>query len=80
MPVSCLFVLVAFRQNQDMLTLPKLLNVGQMARRVRVPVAWLRAEAEANRVPHLKAGKVFLFDPETVEQVLLERARKGESA
>ena len=37
----------------------------------------LRArEAEAGRVPHLKAGKVFLFDPEAVERVLLERARQ----
>ena len=47
-----------------------------MARRLRVPVKWLRAEAEAGRVPHLKADKVFLFDPETVERVLLERAQK----
>ena len=47
-----------------------------MARRLRVTVRWLRAEAEAGRVPHLKAGKVILFNPETVEKVLLERARK----
>ena len=58
-----------------MLTQSKLLPVGPTARRFRVPVGWLRDEAEAGRVPHLKAGKVFLFDPEAVEQVLLERAR-----
>jgi hypothetical protein len=57
----------------------KLLIVGQMARYLRVPVAWLRAEAEAGRIPHVQAGKVLLFDPETVERVLLERAR-GEAA
>lgn len=56
---------------------PKLLNVGQTARYFRVPVAWLRGEAEADRVPHLKAGKVLLFDVEAVEHVLLERARRG---
>jgi hypothetical protein len=49
-----------------------------MARRVRVPVRWLRDEAEAGRIPHLRAGKVFLFDPPTVEAVLLERARTGD--
>jgi hypothetical protein len=58
-----------------MFTVPKLLPVGPMARRLRIPVTWLRGEAEANRMPHVKAGKVFLFDPETVERVLLERAR-----
>jgi len=42
-----------------------------------VPVKWLREEAEAGRIPHLKADKVFLFDPATVEAVLLERARQG---
>jgi hypothetical protein len=56
---------------------PILLTANQMARHLRVPLRWLRAEAEAGRVPHLKAGKVFLFDPDTVEQVLLERARQG---
>jgi hypothetical protein len=48
-----------------------------MARQLRVSVGWLRAEAEAGRIPHLKADKVLLFDPETVERILLARARKG---
>ena len=47
-----------------------------MARRLRVPVAWLRTEAETGRIPHLKAGKVLLFDPETVERILHERAQR----
>jgi hypothetical protein len=54
----------------------KLLPVGPMARRLRVPVRWLRSEAEAGRVPCLKAERAILFDPETVESVLLERARQ----
>jgi hypothetical protein len=55
----------------------KLIPLGPLARRLRVPVKWLRDEALAGRVPHLKAGKAFLFDPEAVERVLLERAREG---
>ena len=50
--------------------------IGLMARRLRVSVAWLRSEAEANRLPHLKADSQVLFDPELIEAILLERARK----
>ena len=58
-----------------MLIQSKLLPVGPTARRFRVPVRWLRAEAEAGRIPHVKAERVLLFDPEAVERVLLERAQ-----
>ena len=54
---------------------PRLLTTGPMARRLRVPVRWLKAEAEAERVPHLKADTVLLFEPDAVERVLVERAR-----
>jgi len=60
-----------------MKTQPKLLTVGQMARRLRVPVKWLREEAEAGRVPHLKAGRAILFDPEATEAALVKRAKQG---
>jgi hypothetical protein len=58
-----------------MMTDSKLLPAGPMARRIRVPVRWLKAEAEAGRVPCVKAETVLLFDPEAVERVLLERAQ-----
>ena len=61
-----------------MITQSKLLPVGPTARRFRVPVKWLRDEAEAGRVPCLQAGKALLFDPDLVEQVLLERARQAQ--
>jgi len=54
----------------------KLLTASLMARRLRVPVRWLRSEAQAGRIPHVQAEKVFLFDPDSVEQTLLERARQ----
>ena len=59
-----------------MCTTTKLLPLGPLARRLRVPANWLREEAMAGRVPHLKAGKALLFDPEAVERVLLQRARQ----
>jgi hypothetical protein len=57
--------------------LPALLPVGPMARFLRVPVTWLRAEAEAGRVPCLRAGKVLLFNPSAVEQALAVRAAEN---
>ena len=56
--------------------LPKLLPLAATARRLRVPARWLRSEAEAGRVPHLRAADEIMFDPEAVEAVLLERARE----
>lgn len=57
----------------------ELLQLSLMARRLRVTVGWLRAEAEAGRVPCLRAGRRFLFCPEAVERSLAVRAA-GEQA
>lgn len=50
------------------------------AARLGLPAAWLRAEADAGRVPVLRAGRQRLFNVEDVERALVERARqqKGE--
>jgi hypothetical protein len=57
-------------------TTSRLLPLNVVARRLRVPVRWLHAEAEAGRIPHLKAGTAILCDVAAVEVVLLERARQ----
>lgn len=51
-----------------------------MARRLRVTTAWLRDEANAGRVPCLRAGTRYLFAPEAVERVLAERAANEKAA
>ena len=53
---------------------PALLPLSHMARILRVPVAWLRDEANAGRVPCLRAGNRYLFVADVVERVLAERA------
>ncbi len=53
-----------------------LLPLGIVALPLGVPRSWLRDEAEAGRVPCLKAGKRILFDVQLTEQLLLDRARK----
>ena len=55
----------------------ELLAAGPMARRLRVPVRWIKAEADAGRLPCVKAERVYLFDTEAVESALIERARKA---
>lgn len=53
-----------------------LLPIGPTARRLRVPIKWLRDEATLGRIPHVRAGRVMLFNLETVERLLLERAAR----
>jgi hypothetical protein len=55
-----------------------LLPLSLAARLLRVPTSWLRAEAEAGRLPHLKAGKAILFEFEALERALLARARQAQ--
>jgi len=55
---------------------PALWTDRHLARVFHVPAAWLRAEADANRLPHVRAGDIYLFDPAAVEAALLKRARK----
>jgi hypothetical protein len=44
------------------------------AQSLGVPAAWLKREAKAGRIPHLKAGCRILFNLQLVERALLERA------
>ena len=52
-----------------------ILNLARMARRVGVTARWLRAEADAGRIPCLRADHRFLFSPEAVERELALRAQ-----
>lgn len=57
--------------------MPRLIPIASMARLAGVTVRWLRSEAEAGRVPCLWADGRILMDRETVEAILLERARSS---
>jgi len=63
-----------------MKTNTQLAPLGPAARLLRVPAKWLRGEAEAGRIPHLKADGAFLFDVALVQRILLRRARGREVA
>jgi len=55
----------------------KLSRTGQTARLLRISSVWLRDEARAGRVPCIKCGKDFIFNPASVEQSILERVKTG---
>jgi excisionase family DNA binding protein len=57
-----------------------LLSLTRLARRLGVPSSWLRQEADAGRIPCLRAGKRLLFNAQAVEEALLEKAGKPEGA
>jgi hypothetical protein len=52
----------------------RVLNLARMARRLGVSQSWLKGEAAARRVPSLRAGTRFLFEPEAVEKALASLA------
>lgn len=53
-----------------------LLTATTMARMLRVSRKWLIVEADAGRVPCLRAGGAILFDRDAVVCALIERASK----
>ncbi len=55
-----------------------LLSLARMARVLGVTQSWLRAEADAGRVPYLMAGRRYLFAADAVRQCLAERAAQTE--
>ena len=46
------------------------------ARRIGVTARWLRTEADAGRIPCLRAGSRLLFAPDAVERELAKRAQE----
>ncbi len=52
----------------------ELLSLGRMARRLGVTAKWLRAEADAGRVPCLPAGTRYLFNVVAVQEALAAKA------
>lgn len=51
--------------------------IGRMADLIGVRADWLKDQAQAGRIPHLKAGRMLLFNPEAVIAALAEQAARG---
>ena len=51
-----------------------LVNLNRLAIELNLPREWLRAEAQAGRLPCLRVGRKLLFNAVAVELVLGKRA------
>lgn len=54
--------------------MPTFDSLSRTATTLGIPISWLKREAEAGRVPCLRAGRRFLFDIEAVAKTLSERS------
>lgn len=51
----------------------KLLSLNQLSDHTGLPAAWLRREADAGRIPCIRAGRRRMFNTAAVLKVLAER-------
>jgi len=49
-------------------------SLGRAASDLGVPMSWLKAQADADEVPHLKCGRMRRFNIAEVERLLRDRA------
>lgn len=56
----------------------KYVPLHELAARLRLPKSWIKSEADAGRLPHIKAGRHIRFSFEAVEAALLERTENSE--
>ena len=52
-------------------------SVREVAVEVGVPVAWLREQIDAGRVPHVRAGRLIRCNPIAVAEALDAMAAQG---
>jgi hypothetical protein len=50
-------------------------TLNQLSHELNLPAAWLRAQAQAGRIPCLRVGRRLVFDPELVLRVLSQRSQ-----
>ncbi len=53
------------------------IRLEALAKATRLPAAWLRREADAGRLPCIRAGRRRMFDLIAVQKALAERQEGG---
>lgn len=53
---------------------PQLVSLPALAEALKLPERWIKAEADAGRIPHLRIGKRYRFNRKAVEAALAQRA------
>jgi excisionase family DNA binding protein len=52
------------------------IGIAELAGRLRLPIRWIKVEAAAGRLPHMRVGRRWLFNEQAVRQHLAERAAR----
>ena len=73
---GCVFAWGFTESNHWFVKRKTFISLHDLSQRSGLPSSWLRSEAEAGRLPSLRAGRRLMFHAETVERVLLERAAR----
>lgn len=55
----------------------QLLSLPALAQALNLPKGWIKTQADASRIPHLRIGKRYRFNLEAVVRTLAERAADG---
>jgi len=56
----------------------QLISLPALAKELNLPKSWLKSEADAGRLPHLKVGKRYRFNHAVIIRILAERAGRHE--
>lgn len=52
------------------------IGVAELAARLRLPIRWVKTEAKAGRLPHVRVGRRWLFNELAVRAHLAARAAR----
>lgn len=54
-----------------------LISIGQLSRKLKISIVWLKAQADKGVLPCISAGGKLLFNFQAVKNKLAELAAKG---
>jgi excisionase family DNA binding protein len=55
----------------------QLVSLPALAQALNLPESWIKGEADAGRIPHLRIGKRYRFSLEAVVRTLADRAAES---
>ena len=55
-------------------TAPKILDLDELARTLRLSRRWLREQARRGSIPSLRAGRQLVFNPDAVREAIARQA------
>lgn len=53
----------------------EIITDAKLAKKLGVKAAWLRSEADRGVFPHVRAEERYLFNPKTIQNIIIENAK-----